>query len=231
MKVIILAAGVGSRLDDSPHHLPKALTLLNHEMSILSCQLRVLTHYLSLDQIWIVVGYEKDLIMAAFPDLVFIFNPDFQKENTSKSLLRALRKIDEDVLWLNGDVVFRPEILNPLLQSNRTGIIVNQATVGEEEVKYRANKEGCVLEISKHIVQPQGEALGINFFKREDMLWLRNNLECCQPGDFFEKGIQMGLKQGHSVWSFPIELDECVEVDFPEDLIRAKQLVERWGLV
>jgi L-glutamine-phosphate cytidylyltransferase len=231
MKVVILAAGVGSRLDDSPHHLPKALTLLNPQASILSCQLRALASHLSLDQVLVVVGYEKEAIMSAFPDLLYVFNPDFKNENTSKSLLRALKKLDDDVLWLNGDVLFRPEILHPLLQANRTSMVVNKAVVGEEEVKYCADAQGRILEVSKHIIHSQGEALGINFFRREDMFWLRQNLEQCQFNDFFEKGIEMGLLQGQRVWSFPVEVDDCVEIDFPEDLIRAKQLVNSWGLV
>lgn len=231
MKAIILAAGMGSRLDDSPHHLPKALTLLNQHTSILDCQLRALTPYLSLDHIWLVVGYEKEKIMSAFPDLVYVFNPHYAQENTSKSLLRALRKIEEDVLWLNGDVVFRPEILAPLLEANRTGMIVNQGGVGEEEVKYRTDSQGYITEVSKQVAQPQGEALGINFFKYEDMLWLRQNLQQCQPHDFFEKAIELGIRQRSKVKSFPVKAEDCIEIDFPEDLVRAKQLAQRWGLV
>jgi choline kinase len=228
MKAIILAAGMGSRLDDSPHHLPKALTLLNHQASILDCQLHALTSYVSLDHIWLVVGYEKEKIMSAFPDLVYVFNPRYAQENTSKSLLRALRKIEDDVLWLNGDVVFRPDILAPLLEAKRTGMIVNRGRVGEEEVKYCTDPQGYITEVSKQVAQPQGEALGINFFKYEDMLWLRQNLQQCQPQDFFEKAIEMGIEQGQQVWSFPVEAEDCIEIDFPEDLVRAKQLLQRW---
>lgn len=231
MKAVILAAGMGTRLDDSPHHLPKALTPLNHQASILNCQLRALTSYIPLDQIWIVVGYEKEAIMSAFPDLVYIFNPDFQKENTAKSLLHALKKIDEDVLWLNGDVVFRPAILASFLKANRTAMMVNQTKVGEEEVKYCTDRQGYITEVSKQVKEPEGEALGINLFRHQDMLWLRQNLEECQLRDYFEKGIEMGIQQGNKVWSFPVEEDDCVEVDFPEDLARAKKLVHDWKLV
>ncbi len=229
MKAIILAAGSGSRLDDSPDHPPKALTLLTPKTSILAFQLQALTAYLSLDQIWIVVGYQKEAIMDAFPDLVYIYNPHFQKENTSKSLLRALNKIDEDILWLNGDVVFRPAILESLLKTARTAMIVNQAVVGEEEVKYRTDDQGLILEVSKEVIQPQGEALGINFFKREDLPWLRKHLTLCKSGDFFEKAIEKGIREGHHVRSSPVGNEDCAEIDFPEDLIRAKQLMLLWG--
>ncbi len=230
MKVILLAAGKGSRLNDSPHHLPKALAPLNSHPSILAYQLQALTTCVSLHDIWVVVGYQKEAIMNAFPHLVYIFNPDFESENTSKSLLRALNKVKEDVLWLNGDVIFRPEILSSFLHANRTGMMVNEEVVGEEEVKYCTDPQGYLTEVSKSVECPQGEAVGINFFKYEDVLWLQNNLEQCQPTDYFERGIEMGLKQGQKVWSFPVEAEDCMEIDFPEDLIRAKELMRRWKL-
>ncbi len=231
MKVIILDAGVGTRLDNSPRHAPKSLTLLNQQDSILACQLRALTAYVSIHHIWVVVGYEKEAIMSVFPDLGYIFNPDYQKENTAKSLLRALRKVDEDVLWLNGDVLFRPEILFSFLKANQTAMIVNRTRVGAEEVKYRTNDQGDLIEVSKELQHPEGEALGINFFKASDVVWLRQELEQCEAHDFFEKGIEKGIQKGKKVGTFVVEIDDCVEVDFPEDLIRAKTLVKRWKLV
>lgn len=230
MKAIILAAGMGSRLDNTPHHLPKALTLLTNHHSILDLQLQGLMPCLSLDQVWIVVGYRKETIMEKFPSLTYVFNPDFKKENTSKSLLRALEKLDEDVLWLNGDVVFHPLIIKNILLQNRTSMVVNQTVVGEEEVKYRTNPNGQIIEVSKHVKFPQGEALGINFFKREDLDQLKQNLESCQPTDYFEKGIEQGIQQGQVVWSFPVQLEECAEIDFPEDILHAKNLLQKWTL-
>lgn len=229
MKAVILAAGMGSRLDDSPDHLPKALTPLVDQSSILACQLRELVRYLPLDDIWIVVGYRKEAIMEAFPDLGFIYNSGFQQENTSKSLLRALRKLDEDILWMNGDVVFRPEIVDRLIKENRTAMVVNQAAVGQEEVKYRADPQGLILEVSKQVREPQGEALGINLFKKEDVPLLRDKLEECSPTDFFEKGIEQCIQSGLKVWTVPVGINDCAEVDFPDDLVRARQLIHQWG--
>lgn len=229
MKVIILAAGIGSRLDDSQHHLPKTLAKLTPEFSILGFQLHALSAYIPLDQVWVVVGYQKEAIMEAFPQLGYVYNPDFQKENTAKSLLRALRKVDDDVLWLNGDVVFRPAILEGMLQANRTAMMVNQTAVGEEEVKYRADAHGQIVEVSKQVSYPQGEALGINLFKQSDVIWLRESLEQCQARDFFEKGIEKGIQQGKIVWTFPVEPADCAEIDFPADLERAKKLISQWA--
>ncbi|WP_068471332.1 NTP transferase domain-containing protein [Candidatus Protochlamydia phocaeensis] len=230
MKVVILAAGVGSRLDGKEDHRPKALTQLVNGKSILQFQLDALEEYLSLDQVYLVVGYQKEAIMSVFPDLIYIYNPLFEQENTAKSLLRALRKIDDDVLWLNGDVVFHPSILSKILRKDCTGMIVNQASVEEEEVKYRTNEEGRILEVSKQVGQPQGEALGINYYKQADLPLLKQNLADCHPKDYFEKGIEKGIQSGQIVWSIPVASNECAEIDFPDDLVRANQLIKEWRL-
>jgi L-glutamine-phosphate cytidylyltransferase len=228
MKVIILAAGMGSRLDPTENHEPKALTKLANQQSILAWQLQALASYELLDHTWVVVGYRKEAIIEAFPDLGYIYNPHFQQENTSKSLLRALKKVDEDVLWLNGDVVFRPIVLESLLNGDMSAMLVNRTVVGEEEVKYRATEEGRLLEVSKQVKNPQGEAVGINFFRKNDLTLLRQALEQCQPTDYFEKAIEVCIQQGQTIWTCPVKVEECTEIDFPKDLEHANQLIAQW---
>jgi choline kinase len=229
MRIIILAAGKGTRLDNTDGHEPKALTRLMNDKSILQNQLEAISLYASLDQVMLVVGYHKEKIMAAFPELLYVYNSLYAQENTAKSLLRALKKVDEDVLWLNGDVVFDPKVLKPLLERKHTAMIVNQAVVGEEEVKYRTNQEGLILEVSKQVEAPEGEALGINFCKKSDLPLLQNCLEECLAKDYFEKGLEQGIQHGMKVWSSMIGSEDCAEIDFPEDLIRANKLLKNWG--
>jgi choline kinase len=230
MKVIILAAGLGTRLDEKALRLPKPLTKLANGQSILGYQLQALSSYLSLDQIFIVVGYQKEEVMNQFPDLIYIYNRDFAEENTAKSLGKALRKIDEDVLWLNGDVLFKKEMIPKILTFNRTSMVVNKSVVGEEEVKYKTDSQGHILEVSKGLLDGEGEALGINFFKKEDLPIFKRNLELCGISDYFEKAIDQGIKKFNQiVWSLPIDVSDCCEIDFPEDLIKANHLLKSWS--
>ncbi len=62
----------------------------------------------------VVVGFKLELIMEAAPDVLFAYNERYDQTNTSKSLLRALRltRPRPGVLWLSGDVVFDPAILD-----------------------------------------------------------------------------------------------------------------------
>lgn len=228
MKVVILAAGKGSRLGQGD--LPKPLTPLMTGKSILEHQLENLRSAISLHNIILVVGYHKEQIFQQFPDLLFVFNPDFAVENTSKSLLRALKKCQEDVLWINGDVVFHPSVLQAILQAPQTSMMVNMGPVGEEEVKYRQDSHGIILEVSKQVDHPQGEALGINYITKQDLPLLIQELEHCAPQDYFEKGIEACIEKGMIVRSVPIEHHLCTEVDFPEDLEKANTLIQSWKL-
>lgn len=226
MKTVILAAGIGKRFRKLD--LPKPLTRLANGQSILQRQVEILSKYTSLDDLIVVVGYRKEKVMEQQPDLLYVYNANFAEENTSKSLLKALRKIDEDVLWMNGDVVFHPHVLEAILASKKSSMVVNIGPVGDEEVKYRTNPKGKILEVSKTVAHPQGEALGLNFFTRRDLSALKLNLEKCQSQDYFEKAIEMCIEQGVSVSSVPVDSTECTEIDFPEDLDKANQLLKLW---
>lgn len=227
MKVVILAAGKGSRLGET--NLPKPLTRLVTGKSILENQLEVLQRYISLDQVIVVVGYHKEEIINRFPNLMFVYNSNFANENTSKSLLKALNKIEEDVLWLNGDVVFHASVIKSVLNIAKTGMVVNVGPVGEEEVKYRLDDENRILEVSKNIYQANGEALGINFWEYKDLAMFRKNLESCQNTDYFERGIELCIDQGMSVNGIPVDQNLCTEIDFPEDLKKANQMLLEWS--
>jgi L-glutamine-phosphate cytidylyltransferase len=227
MKVVILAAGKGSRLGHG--HLPKTLTPLVDDLTILGHQLQSLGRYISLSNVIVVVGYHKEEIMERYPDLLYVFNPSFAEENTSKSLLRALRKCDEDVLWINADVVFHDSVLDPVFALQKTGMVVNVGRVGEEEVKYRTDGKGRIVEVSKKVERAEGEAVGINFVTKADLGQLCEQLDVCEAQDYFEKALEGCIVEGMDVRSIPIEASLCTEVDFPEDLVRANSLIKKWS--
>lgn len=226
MKIVILAAGKGSRLGQK--EAPKPLTCLADGKSILQHQLEALKAHLPSEEIRLVVGYHKELLMEAFDDLLFVYNPKYAQENTSKSLLRAIRNIKEDLLWINGDVLFHPYILLKLLAMDKNCMAVTIGKVGEEEVKYRSDGHGKILAVSKKVEAAEGEAIGINFFKAASLPMLQQALEKCQDGDFFEKAIESCISQGMEVRCCPVDSHLCTEIDFPEDLERANRLLKEW---
>jgi choline kinase len=226
MKIVILAAGIGSRLGNP---LPKPLTVLKNGKTIMQQQVENLMQYFDVDNINLVVGFKKELILESFPDLTFIYNQFFDQTNTSKSLLKALKKNHrEPVLWLNGDVVFDAELIQhlvPQIVANKSFVCVNNLEVGEEEVKYSLDGNGYIKELSKKVKNALGEAVGINFISSKDIGVLISRLEECQDNDYFERGIEMAIeKDGMKVTAFDISSYRCMEIDFKEDLDRANKI-------
>ena len=151
MKIIILAAGIGSRLGNP---FPKPLTPLKNGKSIMQRQMDSITTYFDINDITTVVGFKKNLIMEQFPEVNYVYNPFFDTTNTSKSLLRALKKHrGNSILWFNGDVVFDPQLVSLLqneMNNNQSFVSVNTQSVSDEEVKYTL-KDGFVESLSKEV--------------------------------------------------------------------------------
>lgn len=226
MKIIILAAGIGSRLGNP---FPKPLTPLKNGKSIMEMQTDNIASRYDIDDINVVVGFKKDLIMERFPELTYIYNPFFDRTNTSKSLLQALKKHkDKSVLWFNGDVVFEEkllDILNPYIKANQSFVAVNTSKVAEEEVKYTL-KDGFINELSKTVKNGLGEAVGINFISSKDIMKFINRLEECDENDYFERGLELGIeKDDLKVKAVDISKYNCMEIDFVEDLENVNNLL------
>jgi choline kinase len=226
MKIVILAAGIGSRLGN-PY--PKPLTTLSNGKSIMESQINNISSYFNFHDINIIVGFKKDLIMEKFPDVSYIYNQNFDRTNTSKSLLKALQKhIGDSALWMNGDVVFDEKVfdlLKPYIMRDQSFVSVNNQEVGDEEVKYTLDDHGYIKEISKQVENGLGEAVGINFFAKKDLPTLVNRLELCDANDYFEKGIEEAIvKDAVKVNAVDISQYNCLEVDFKEDLEQANRI-------
>ncbi len=221
--LIILAAGMGTRLG---RPFPKPLTHLGDGRSILEQQVENLAQVFPGSDVHLVVGFKKELIMEAFPDAVFLYNPYYDQTNTSKSLLRALRHAGpHGALWMNGDVVFDPRILEqlrPAIEGDQSVVCVNTEKVGEEEIKYTLDDRGLIRELSKTVEGGLGEAVGINYVAGRDLELLLDNLAACHDQDYFERAIEIAIaKDGLAVQPLDISSYACLEVDFQADLDRA----------
>ena len=224
IQVTILAAGMGKRLG---RPFPKPLTQLATGQTIMEQQIDNIRGVFGDDvRITIVVGFKLDIVMEHVPDAVFVYNENFDQTNTCKSLLKALRASHEgSVIWMNGDVVFDPIILQrltPFIVSGRSAVAVNTAAVAEEEVKYTVDDAGHVKELSKTVVGGLGEAVGINLIGGKDKAALIQRLDECADQDYFERGIELAI-QADGIEVTPVDISDlfAVEVDFEGDLERA----------
>ncbi len=137
MRAIILAAGRGLRLRATTE-LPKCLLSPDGGPALLD---RYIT---GLDALGIpatvVAGYRADTIRARLTSLAprhaptVVINPDYEL-GSILSLARGLEGVDEDILLMDGDVLFHPELLSRLIgspHSNALLVDVGSEFTGEE---------------------------------------------------------------------------------------------------
>lgn len=223
-QAVILAAGMGTRLG---RPWPKPLTPLADGRSIMQQQMDNLAEAFGEDlRVLTVVGFKLELILEAFPNVAYAYNESYDQTNTNRSLLKALRIApDGGVLWMNGDVVFDPEVLHrarALMEHSTSFICVNTAAVGEEEVKYTVDGAGYVQQLSKQVSDALGEAVGINYISAADRAALTRGLVDCRDDDYFERGLELAIeREGTRI--VPLDITDlfAVEVDFEDDLTRA----------
>lgn len=228
VQIVILAAGMGSRLGRS---LPKPLTALADGRSIMQQQHdNIRAAFGSSARITTVVGYRAETIVDAFPAVDYVYNDRYDQTNTSKSLLRALAKSPRGgVLWMNGDVVFDPHVLTraaSLIDDDRSFVTVDTAKVSDEEVKYTVDAEGFIADLSKVVVGGVGEAVGINYISSRDKKAFQRQLQRVDDQDYFERGLELAIAED-GVRVEPLDISDlyAVEVDFAEDLERANLFV------
>ncbi|MGG4400610.1 NTP transferase domain-containing protein [Paenibacillus amylolyticus] len=225
MKLIILAAGVGSRLGAG---IPKALVEIQSNRTILDQQIENFRDIVGINNIIIVVGFKKEDIMYRHRDLTYVFNSRYDKTNTAKSLLLGLEGIEgEDVIFINGDTFFDQQTAQDIGQCGRSSIMTNTEATSDEEVKYKLDIEGYISELSKEVVDAQGEAVGINFLKAEDLQKVREELSAVSDMDYFEKAIENLIRRGELKMS-PLNVNDrfVKEIDFPEDLQMVRNHLE-----
>ncbi|MDP7532360.1 MAG: NTP transferase domain-containing protein, partial [SAR202 cluster bacterium] len=133
---IILVAGVGRRLRGQTDE-PKCLLSIGGR-SLIHRYLDILAEPDSgVAKVGMVVGYKGDLIVShvqehAFGGAVaYATNPDYEK-GSALSLLTAYEnfEIDGDMMLMDGDVYFEPDVLHRLLASaNANSMLVDPSSV------------------------------------------------------------------------------------------------------
>jgi len=239
MHAIILAAGRGSRLaEHNPEGHPKCLmefggrSLLNRHLDILN--------QLGIRNLDLVIGYEADRIIDHVgtlffrPDVAFHYNPRYE-QGSVLSLLAARDTLEsgQPVIVMDADVLYHPGILKALLDSDLVNcyLLDREFAPGDEPVKI-AVRDGVMVEFRKQLADGLsydmiGESVGFFRFGPECAALIA--AECAryesdgladapheealrdvllrQPGDFGFEDVS-GLP-----W---------IEIDFPEDVIRAR---------
>lgn len=235
MRAIILVAGVGWRLKPHTETTPKCLM----EIGGKSLLRRYLDAFASLgvDEAVLVVGHLKEQIMAeasrgpAEVEVRFVTNEQFTRGNIL-SLWHARHEFDDEILLMDGDVLYPRELLARLIasaDSNAIAVDERFQDTGEEEKV--VCEDDWVVEVTKKITgdpRIRGEAVGILRLSADAAEVLRGILE-----EFIETGkdsLEYEDAFRELAAEVPIGVVEVgdlpwIEIDFEEDLARAREQI------
>jgi L-glutamine-phosphate cytidylyltransferase len=195
---------------------------------ILDLQIKNFKNVLDIDlkDIIVVVGYKKELITENYPELSFVCNEDYESTGTAKSLLKGAKlAINNDLLWINGDVVFDPDILNMIVKNkDHNVVVVDNKYSREVEIKYNIDNQGFVKDVSKDMENSIGELIGINLIKKDAIPQFIYNLELSDDLDYFDRAIQKTIKDGHKFIPLNIGDKFSIEIDYIHEL----ETAEKW---
>ena len=227
MKAIILAAGKGTRLDGAAVK-PKCLveiggsTLLHRQIDTLRS--------LNVTEIVVVVGFGADSIREECDDAIsFVENAKFAETSSLYSLWLAREHLTDGFVVLNSDVLFHPQMLCDLLESDHDNALLLSDTdpgpLSDEEMKVKVQDQ-LVLDISKEMdpLDADGENVGIVKFGASgarllveymDALIGSGELKHWAPRAFLE------FARHHPLHALSTRGLPWIEIDFPEDYQRA----------
>lgn len=239
MKAIILAAGVGNRLAELSGGLPKCLLEFNG-VNLLTRHIRILEQN-RIPELLIVTGYRSDAISSVLAELSTtieistIYNPDF-RAGSILSLYTAKETLSGgvDVLLMDADVLYHPDILKRLIESRHPNcfLLDRDFIPGPEPVKLCV-KGGRLVEFRKEVdpglaYDLMGESVGFFKFSPGIVAGLlqqaREYIDRGEKNAPYEEIIRDLLLEYPDKFSFEdITGYPWLEIDFPEDVIRAKE--------
>lgn len=116
MKIVFLAAGKSSRIYKKLGK-PKCLLKIN-EMSIIENLIQNLKK-LNFKNINIVVGFKSNLIkneLKSYKDIKYIYNRYYNSREMLYSLILALKKFDDDLIFSYTDIIYDETIIKKLIK-------------------------------------------------------------------------------------------------------------------
>jgi choline kinase len=225
VKAIILAAGLGTRLRDR-WGLPKCVQvvggvpLLRHHVAILAS--------VGITDVVVVVGYGQELVRASLGGRVtYVVNESFGETNSMVSFLLAAQRSHEDVVLMNGDVFFHPVFLSWLVAASGDALLYDSTSGDEDEHMKVRVRDGHLVKMSKVLPVEDvcGENVGMLRLTRrtvEDLvLEARAIVAAGGKRSWFSAAVNR-VAQDHRIECLDVAPWPWVEIDFPEDLARAR---------
>lgn len=234
---IILAAGMGIRLNPITNNMPKCLVKIGG-VSILE---NALMHLESngIKETVIVVGYMKGEIFDRIGThygqmrIVYIDNKKYSKTNNMYSLWLARNYLEKGVVWMDGDIFFEDAILKRVLGCDKSCWAVDDFTEAMDGAMLTTDEDGKIIDI-EIIREKTSRYSGVNFksagiMKMDKKMgslfskWLNDDVENGEVNIYCDVVLAKHLDE-YPFFICDIKGLKWYEIDNRDDLERAKEI-------
>ncbi|HVF83118.1 MAG TPA: phosphocholine cytidylyltransferase family protein [Sphingomicrobium sp.] len=243
-KAIILSAGQGSRLGHLTDDKPKCLiefegrTLLDRQLDTLAAN--------GVEQAVVVTGFRDGEIERALerrtaagegPAVRTVFNPFYKVADNTGSLYMARAELAGEVLVWNGDTMVSSALMARVVANVSPGICVTidrKDGYDADDMKVVADADGRLRAIGKRLQQGvNAESIGLLAFRsggaERFAAAIETAMRSAEGTQIWYLRVIHHLAQESDVWTLDIAGEEWGEVDFPEDVERAREMVRGWS--
>ena len=241
-RAVILAAGNGTRMGRLTVDRPKTMLEVDGR-SLIDRQLDALAACGVLD-VTIVVGYQHERLRDHLGGRVrLIENARYKETNSLYSLWLARETLEDGAVVMNSDILVSQPLMAKLIDAavEDAVLVDTDSTLAEEEMKVKI-WHGFAIDFSKELApwDANGENVGILKFGPRGGRRLVEHLDALIAAGEVNAWAPRAFKAVAREWPLrAIATDGLpwTEIDFPEDLERARQMVsqpivrpDRWGV-
>lgn len=226
MKALILNSGVGSRMGVLASEHPKCMTEISQRETILSRQLNQIIE-VGIKEVIITTGAFDDVLANYCRELnlplkiFFVKNPRFRETNYIYSIYCAREYLDDDILLMHGDLVFENAVIDAVLKSASSCMVVSTVLPLPDKDFKAVVKGDFIMQIG---VEYFSEAVAAQplykMFRTDWRIWLDSIVQFCNNGDIKCYAENAFNKVSLSCNMSPLDIKNllCSEIDNPEDL-------------
>lgn len=237
MEYVLLSAGKGLRMLPLTADKPKCLIQVDGSTTVLESQLSVLESC-GAKNVHIVAGYFIDQVESMLEsldtkmNLNIIHNPFYNNSNNIISLWLASNHITGPCISINGDNIFKPEVINTLLGASGEIVMTTDKKEEYDSDDMLVRTEGSfVKEVGKdlNIETSNGESLGIIKYSKVGWEKIRSTLDEMLRKEsnhqiFYLSALQLLMSKGEEILSCEVDASAWAEIDFHPDVddVRSK---------
>ena len=241
-RALILAAGIGKRLEELTKEIPKCLLPVDSDNVLMDFSLEALKDN-GIQEVIFVTGFAENKLKEHINkkwknnfSFNFIFNEKYNEYNNIYSAYLAKNAWDDETILLNSDIIFHPGILQNRQSTinNRQSYLVidDKKKLDKEDMKVTVNEKNEIKRIHKtlDIKSSFGEYIGITYLRGEERVKFLESL-CVNVKNkkldlYYEDALDQILS-GISVFPCSANGLPWTEVDTREDYEFAKEIATK----